>query len=170
MIKVQNNIPTREALPQFLIGLRPESLLDLSWTDPALNVQDCAWWPEEYQDDPIDTATHKYGAEILTIDSERKVVVVSHEVVALTQEEIDAARKAITPYEITNWQCKKQLLLDGKYDTVDAAIVGMGVDAKVDWEHAAVFKRDYPLILGMQQLLSQTDADVDEFFIKAAKL
>ena len=81
-----------------------------------------------------------------------------------------AAPPEPVPSEITNWQCKKQLLLEGKYEAVDAAISSMGIDAQIDWQHAAVFKRDYPLILGMQQLLNQTDTDVDEFFIQAAKL
>ncbi len=43
-------LATREPIPAFLIGLTPESLLDLSWTDPQLGVQDCAWWPEENGD------------------------------------------------------------------------------------------------------------------------
>lgn len=81
-----------------------------------------------------------------------------------------AAPPEPVPSEITNWQCKKQLLLEGKYEAVDAAIATMGIDAQIDWQHASVFKRDYPLILGMQQLLNQTDAEVDEFFREAAKL
>lgn len=46
MIKVQNHTATREPIPEFLRGLAPESLLDLSWTDPQLGVNDAAWWPE----------------------------------------------------------------------------------------------------------------------------
>jgi len=47
MVKIDNNNAAREPIPLFLQGLLPESLVDLSWTDPALGVQDCAWWPEE---------------------------------------------------------------------------------------------------------------------------
>lgn len=74
MIKVQNNIATREPLPAFLRGLKPESLLDLSWTDPALGVQDAAWWPEDRQWPELEEG-ERYTEEVLTIDNDRKVVV-----------------------------------------------------------------------------------------------
>jgi len=90
MIKIQNNTATREPLPLFLQGLMPESLLDLSWTDPQLGVQDCAWWQETNDDAPIDATTHKYGNEILTINHDAKTVSVTHDVVPLTSEEIAA--------------------------------------------------------------------------------
>lgn len=53
MIKVKDGVATREPLPDFLYGLLPESLADLSWTDPALGVQDLAWWPEENTEGPL---------------------------------------------------------------------------------------------------------------------
>ncbi|MGH8417344.1 MAG: hypothetical protein ACRER8_08690 [Pseudomonas sp.] len=46
MVKVENGKASRDALPDFLKGLGMESLLELSWTDPSLGVQDSAWWPE----------------------------------------------------------------------------------------------------------------------------
>ncbi|WP_161871352.1 hypothetical protein, partial [Pseudomonas sp. SG-MS2] len=76
MIKVQNGIATREPIPAFLIGLAPESLADLSWTDPQLGVQGCAWWPEESADGEL-AAEMKWGTEILTPDLERQVVIVT---------------------------------------------------------------------------------------------
>ena len=93
MVKVQNNTPTREPIPQFLQGLAPESLLDLSWTDPALGVSDCAWWPEDDQS-PALGEFERYGAETLTVDAERRVVVVAREVVPWSDEEIAAAKSA----------------------------------------------------------------------------
>jgi hypothetical protein len=92
MIKVQNNTATRAPLPTFLVGLKQESLYDLSWTDPALGVQDCAWWPEEDQS-PALGQFEVYGAETLTIDEARKVVVVTRSVESMPQEEIDAIRE-----------------------------------------------------------------------------
>lgn len=86
MIKVQNNIATREPIPQFLMGLAPESLSDLSWTDPALGVSDCAWWPEVDQSPPAGRF-EKYGAETLSPDQANQVVVVISEVVPMTDEE-----------------------------------------------------------------------------------
>lgn len=74
MLKVQSNSATRDPLPKFLRGLKPESLLDLSWTDPALGVQDAAWWPEDRQWPELEEG-ERYTEEMLTIDHKRKVVV-----------------------------------------------------------------------------------------------
>ena len=86
MVKVENNIATREPIPGFLLGLQPESLADLSWTDPALGVQDATWWPEVDESGELDS-NKKWGAETLTPDAERKVVIVTHEQVPLSDEE-----------------------------------------------------------------------------------
>lgn len=74
MIKVQNGIALRAPLPSFLRGLAPESLRDLSWTDPALGVSDAAWWPEDRQWPELEEG-ERYTEEVLTIDTERQVVV-----------------------------------------------------------------------------------------------
>lgn len=107
LIKIHNNIATREPVAAFLIGLAPESLLDLSWTDPALGVRDCAWWPAEYADTPYDDSTQRLGAEQLTPDPGRHVVVVSHEVVSLTGDEIadrlSAARERMR-HVLVEWE------------------------------------------------------------------
>lgn len=87
MIKVKGSIATREPIPAFLSGLAPESLLDLSWTDPALGVSDAAWWPEEDQS-PALGEFERYGGETLTPDIERRVVVVTRDIVPWSQEEI----------------------------------------------------------------------------------
>ncbi|WP_052750446.1 DUF4376 domain-containing protein [Pseudomonas putida] len=86
MIKVQNNLATREPIPAFLIGLTSESLADLSWTDPNLGVQDCAWWPEESGDGELASGM-KWGAETLIPDLVRQVVAVTHEQVPLSDDE-----------------------------------------------------------------------------------
>ena len=94
MIKVQNSIATREALPVFLLGLEIESLQDLSWTDESLGVQDCAWYPEDNQSNPLGQY-EEYGEETLTIDAERKVVVSSKAIIPMSAEkiaEIEASR------------------------------------------------------------------------------
>lgn len=93
MIKIQNNIATRDPIPTFLMGLKPESLLDLSWTDPALGVADCMWWPEEDQSAPLGEF-EVYGDETLTIDADRKVVVVVRSVGPMPQEQIAAMEEA----------------------------------------------------------------------------
>lgn len=89
MIKIQNNIATREPIPSFLIGLAPESLADLAWTDPALGVSDCAWWPENNTSAPLGEYEF-YGEETLTIDADNQCVVSNRAVVKMKQEQIDA--------------------------------------------------------------------------------
>lgn len=94
MIKVQNNTATREPIPAFLQGLAPESLVDLSWTDPALGVADAAWWPEEAYW-PADLGPDQVpGDETLEVDAERRVVIVRREARDMTPEEIEARRAA----------------------------------------------------------------------------
>ena len=89
MIKIQNSTASRDPLPSFLQGLAAESLLDLSWTDPSLGVQDCAWWPEE-DASPALAEFERYGDETLTVDAANKKVVVTRAVVPFTQAESDA--------------------------------------------------------------------------------
>lgn len=103
MVKVENGIATREPIPDFLDQKdTPEaraSLLDLSWTDPTLGVQDCAWWPEENGD--VDLGVNKkWGAEVLTLDAERKVVIVTREQIDMTEAEI-TERDVATQIQIT---------------------------------------------------------------------
>lgn len=88
MIKIQNNIATREQLPSFLHGLQQESLLDLSWTDPALGVSDCAWFPETDTSAPLGQY-EQYGEETLTIDADNKRVIVNRAVVPMTAEQLE---------------------------------------------------------------------------------
>ena len=99
MVKVENNTATREPIPDFLDRKdTPEaraSLLDLSWTDPALGVQDAAWWPEEDTSGELGM-NKKWGAEVLTLDTERKVVLVKRKQVAMT-----AGEKAARDEEVT---------------------------------------------------------------------
>ena len=95
LIKVKDGVASREPLPEFLYGLLPESLADLSWTDPALGVQNAAWWPEEGVSDELGV-NKKWGAEVLTLDAERKVVLVKRKQVAMT-----ASEKAERDEEVT---------------------------------------------------------------------
>ena len=104
MIKVENNTATREPVPYFLDQSRtPQalaSLLDLSWTDPQFGVQNAAWWPEEDVSGELG-ANKKWGAEVLTLDTERKVVKVARKQVAMTATE-KAERDAAIAAEWTD--------------------------------------------------------------------
>src|SRR6056297_4124964 len=91
MIKIfPDNTASREPLPKFLRGLKSESLSDLSWTDPALGVQDFAWWPEQTVIPEFNTKTHILdGTESFEILEGNQVVLVTKGVRALTPEEIE---------------------------------------------------------------------------------
>lgn len=96
MIKIQNNTASREPLPHFLVGLNAESLADMSWTDPALGVSDCSWWPEEDVSTAL-SAFEKYsGNESFEIDFENKVVKVKKEIVKMTPVEKEQEYKRLT--------------------------------------------------------------------------
>lgn len=89
MIKVKSGIASRDPIPDFLIGLARESLADLSWTDTALGVQGCAWWPEDDQSSALGEF-ERYGDETLTVDAERRVVIVKRAVIPWGADEISA--------------------------------------------------------------------------------
>lgn len=82
LIKVLNGVAERAPLPEFLEGLEPESLADLSWTDPSLGVQDCAWWPT-VDATPALGESQAYGAETLHPDVAKQVVIITREVYAV---------------------------------------------------------------------------------------
>lgn len=171
MVKVQNGIATREPIPNFLRGLKPESLLDLSWTDPALGVSDAAWWPEEDQS-PALGEFERYGDETLTVDAERRVVVVVRQVVPWSAEEIAEHRKSLVPESVTMRQARLAMLGAGILDEVGALIQQMPGDegraARIDWEYALDVRRDWPLIDGLGSQLGLTEQQIDELFIAAA--
>lgn len=105
MIKVQNNTPTREPLPDFLQGLAPESLADLSWTDPQLGVQDCAWWPERDESALLADNQLYDDTETLTLDSEARIVTVVRGIRDMTAEELHERWLAENPVpaEVPRW-------------------------------------------------------------------
>lgn len=91
-IKIQNGIATVEALPDFLQGLLPESLVDLSWADPALGVNDCAYFEDaRYEEPAYDTATEttdENALQILEVNTAEKFVRYTRKVRPLTSAEI----------------------------------------------------------------------------------
>ena len=93
MIKVKDGVASREPIPEALRDNALESLLDLSWTWEGLGLQDSAWWPEENAEGELGT-NKKWGAEVLTLDAERQVVLVKRKQVAMTASE-KAARDAL---------------------------------------------------------------------------
>jgi hypothetical protein len=177
MIKVENwataPAPTREPLPSFLRGLKPESLVDLAWTDPQLGVRDHAWWPA-VDESPSLGEYEKYTTETLTADVENRRVIVTKAVEAWSQSEIDEDRRARTPASITMRQCRLQLLALNKLALVDGIIDAMPEPqksaAKIEWEYAAAVERNSPLVENLGLALDLDGAEMDTLFMDAAKL
>ena len=93
MIKInkKTNTATRETLPKFLQGLKPESLYDLSWTDKSLGVQNNAWFNE--QDVTVyDSNLVLDGTESFEIDLVNHLVKVTKGQRVKTVEEIEVER------------------------------------------------------------------------------
>lgn len=141
MVKVENGIATREPIPNFLVGLLPESLVDLSWTDPALGVQGAAWWPEESTDAPLATGK-KWGAEVLTVDAQRKLVRVTRKQVNMTAAE-KAARDALTAEQIAAAQAAVMAEFER---AVQGKLNGAAVAAKYDSIENAVSYAEEPAV------------------------
>lgn len=130
MIKVENGAATREPIPDFLDRSgTPEalaSLLDLSWTDPTFGLLDAAWWPEEDVSGELGT-NKKWGAEVFTLDTERKVVLVNREQLDLTAEDLAAqlAQQTATAYaerdRLMAWATTRIAPLQDAVDIDDAS-------------------------------------------------
>lgn len=174
MIKVQSNTATREPIPRFLRGLSRESLADLSWTDPALGVQDAAWWPVEDQSPQLGEY-ERYGEETLTLDMERRVVISVRDVEPMSDEEIREIRKAQVPQQVTQRQARLVLLQNGLLDAAETAINAIEDEAvrqasMIEWEYASVIKRDSPTLQQLAPALGLTEDQLDDLFIQAAQL
>lgn len=170
MIKVQNNTAKREPLPTFLRGLKPESLLDLSWTDPALGVQDAAWWPEDRQWPELQEG-ERYTDEVLTLDHERKVVV------STRQAEPDpdyVPPEPEVPERCTRRQGRLALLQVGKLDLVEQALDAIQDPtekkaAQIEYE-ADTWERHNQFLQTMWTRLGGTLGELDDLFALAVHL
>ncbi|MGV6397009.1 hypothetical protein ACTUVN_002704 [Pseudomonas caspiana] len=141
MVKVENGIATREPIPSFLVGLLPESLVDLSWTDPALGVQSAAWWPEENTEGELGL-NKKWGAEVFTLNTERKIVQVARKQVAMT-----AAEKAARDVLVAEQVAAAQAAVMGEFErAVQGKLNGAAVAAKYDSIENAVSYAEEPAV------------------------
>lgn len=150
MVKVENGIATREPIPDFLDRSgTPEalaSLLDLSWTDPTFGLLDAAWWPEEDVSGELGT-NKKWGAEVLTLDFERKVVKASRKQVAMT-----AAEKAARDADLAAQVAAAQAATMAEFErAVQDKLNGAAVAAKYDSIENAVSYAEEPAVPKFQK-------------------
>ena len=93
---------------------------------------------------------------------------------ALTSEQIEAARVALIPQEVTMRQARLALLGAGLLASVDAAIASLPEPTKsaamIEWEYAAVVQRNSGLVPAMGTALGMTEQQLDELFIAASQL
>lgn len=120
-----------------------------------------------------DPLTHRaQEAEPVLVDGEW---IQAWEVVALTTEEIESARRALVPASVTRRQARQALLLAGLLDNVQPAIdsipdpVHRGM-AQIEWDDSQAFERDRPLLIQIGMALGLDDAGLDALFIHAATL
>lgn len=167
-----------EIVPASLNGLDRDSLSDLSWTDPSLGLHDVAWFPVQDWSKSL-SKYQRYGVEKLTPDFERKVVIVTREVIDWTQEEIDVhlanERKAQVPDSVTKRQGRQQMIILGVLDQVQTAI-----DAISDpiqralmqsyWDDSNYYDRHHPQMIALGGQIGFSEEDLDNAFIAASKL
>jgi len=141
MIKVQNNTATRAPVPDFLHGLEPASLADLSWTDPALGVSDCAWLPPVDQS-PALGQYERYGEETLAVGD--GVVIVTRAVVPFSQQEIDAAVAAEHARAVA--ECRRQRAAEypPMSDYLDGIVKGDQAQVQAYIDACLAVKAKYP--------------------------
>jgi hypothetical protein len=141
MIKIQNNIATRDPIPAFLQGLALESLADLSWTDPALGVSDAAWWPEE-DASPALAQYERYGDETLTVAD--GVVIVNRAVVSFTQDEIAAAQAEANRQAVAQVQRQRAAEYPPMTDYIDGIVKGDQAQVQAYIDACLAVKAKYP--------------------------
>ncbi len=173
MIKVSGNKASREPIPEFLYGLTAESLSDLSWTDPNLGVSECMWWPEEDQSPPLGEF-ERYTTETLKVDKKRKVVVVIKEIEPWSDEEITRFKKSLVPEKVTMRQARLALYEAGLLSKVQQAIDELPepprMAAQIEWDYSGEMYRNREFVNILGQKLGLTEEDIDELFVKAAKI
>ena len=96
-------------------------------------------------------------------------------VVALTQQEIDDARRALVPPRVSRRQARRALAIAGLLDLVQPAIDAIADPlerqmAQIDWDDSQEFERTWPLLLSIGQTLGLTEQDKDELFIQAGAM
>jgi len=165
---------TREALPKALVGLKQESLNDLSWTDEALGFRGFGYWAESDETPPL-ADTHKYdGGETFRVDEVSKIVYVTRTSIAKTQAELDAEFKATVPPTITRVQAMKAMkaTVSGTGTLWDDfnAVLASNVDAKDEWDLATELTRGHLFVAQLAPALSLTELQIDELFIAGAGL
>ena len=148
MIKVENGVATREPVPEFLVGVSEEALVDLSWTDPALGVSEAGWWPEDDQSPELQIDQH-YGEETLPVDAENQQVISVKSVVADSDEDIAERKASLSVLERTR---RDALLAETDWVVIKALELGETVSTDMSTYRQAL--RDVPAQAGFPDTIT----------------
>lgn len=107
-VNTQTLETTRGPIPKNIIGLKPESLQNLQTElDPVPeDLLNREWWPEVVEPQTL-ASSEKFGAEVLTPDTQTKTVKVSRIVEQKTTEDIENERLSVR-MEVVNLMIEKQ--------------------------------------------------------------
>ena len=96
------------------------------------------------------------------------------DVVALTSQEIDDARRAMVPSAVTMRQARLALLGAGLLDDVEAAITALPSPqkeaAKIEWEYSQEVQRHNGFVSVLAPMLGMSPEQTDALFVQAAAL
>ena len=125
--------------------------------------------PEPPQD-AIEISDEIYQ-QALGFRSQGKVVSLSPDGVITVEDPVIAP---IVPASITPRQGLIVLSRAGLLATVQAAIAGMegqaGDEARIEWEYATYWRRDWPLLESVASGVGLTSEQVDDLFVQAAQI
>ena len=132
MIKVDivTLVASREPIPGNLKGLSNETLRNLQTEINPIpdNIKNIEYWPTEHEPQVYDHETQQLGAEILTAKPLTKTVLVSREVINLSQPQM-ARRLTSRVDEAKNIILARQKMESEKGTNVGGFEVGTDVDA-----------------------------------------
>lgn len=130
--------------------------------------------PVANTEEPVhDPATHKLvQLPPAEVDGEWRQ---AWDVVALTPQELDDARRARVPASVTRRQARQALLLAGLLDSVQPAIEALADPvlrgmAQIEWDDSQAFERHRPLLVSLGHAIGLDDAGLDDLFTTAAGL
>jgi len=142
---------------------RPE-MIHYHKADPTIHHED--GWREVIQPE-YDPATHRIGELVY----DKKMDLVTYEVIQKTKEELEAERKALVPFSIAKLQAMIMLTRMGIKDQVLAMVDSSdNQEIKLYFEHAATWERASPIINSFAPALGMSQDDLDTFFIEASKI
>ena len=74
------------------------------------------------------------------------------------------------PQSITRYQGMMYLYRIGRLKELEAKVVENDGEGEIAFYNSITWERGNPFVVGMAAFLSMTDADIDNFFIEAAKI